>query len=50
MVECKNAPKDESNTGPASGGNPGGAQPQQPAPQGQAPQGQQQAPAPNSQP
>ena len=30
VVECKNAPKDESNTGPASGGNPGG-QPQQPA-------------------
>ena len=24
VVECKNAPKDESNTGPASGGNPGG--------------------------
>ena len=42
VVECKNAPKDESNTGPASGGNPGG-QPQQPAPQGQVtpPQGQQ---------
>ena len=43
VVECKNAPKDESNTGPASGGNPGG-QPQQPA---------QPAPtqtAPNSQP
>jgi foldase protein PrsA len=31
VVECKNAPKDESQTGPASGGNPGGAQPQQPA-------------------
>jgi foldase protein PrsA len=30
VVECKNAPKDESQTGPASGGNPG-AQPQQPA-------------------
>jgi foldase protein PrsA len=29
VVECKNAPKDESDTGPASGGNPGG-QPQQP--------------------
>jgi foldase protein PrsA len=43
VVECKNAPKDESNTAPASGGNPGGAQPQQPAPQ-------QQAPAPNNQP
>ena len=45
VVECKNAPKDESNTGPASGGNPGGQpqQPAQPAPQGQsAPQGQQQ--------
>jgi foldase protein PrsA len=44
VVECKNAPKDESNTTPASGGNPGG-QPQQPAPQGQPtpapPQGQQ---------
>jgi foldase protein PrsA len=43
VVECKNAPKDESNTGPASGGNPSG-QPQQPA---------QPAPtqtAPNSQP
>jgi len=42
VVECKNAPKDESNTGPASGGNPGGQpqqpqQPQQPTP----PQGQQ---------
>jgi foldase protein PrsA len=31
VAECKNAPKDESDTGPASGGNPGG-QPQQPAP------------------
>ena len=30
VAECKNAPKDETNTGPASGGNPG-AQPQQPA-------------------
>jgi foldase protein PrsA len=30
VVECKNAPKDESNTTPASGGNPGG-QTQQPA-------------------
>jgi foldase protein PrsA len=29
VAECKNAPKDETNTGPASGGNPGG-QPQQP--------------------
>lgn len=29
VVECKNAPKDEADTGPASGGNPGG-QPQQP--------------------
>ena len=31
VVECKNAPKDESDTGPASGGNPGGQAPQQPA-------------------
>ena len=30
VAECNNAPKDESSTGPASGGNPG-AQPQQPA-------------------
>jgi foldase protein PrsA len=30
VAECKNAPKDETNTGPASGGNPG-ATPQQPA-------------------
>ncbi len=27
VAECKNAPKDETDTGPASGGNPGGAQP-----------------------
>jgi foldase protein PrsA len=38
VVECKNAPKDETDTGPASGGNPG-AQPQQPA---------QPAPTPNA--
>ena len=30
VAECENAPKDETDTGPASGGNPGG-QPQQPA-------------------
>jgi foldase protein PrsA len=30
VVECKNAPKEESDTGPASGGNPTGQQPQQP--------------------
>jgi foldase protein PrsA len=46
VVECKNAPKDESNTGPASGGNPGGAQqpqqPAQPAPAQPAPNQQQQ--------
>jgi len=31
VAECKNAPKDETDTGPASGGNPGGPQqPQQP--------------------
>jgi foldase protein PrsA len=27
VAECKNAPKDKTDTGPASGGNPGGAQP-----------------------
>ena len=33
VAECKNAPKDETDTGPASGGNPGGQQPPaQPAP------------------
>jgi len=33
VAECKNAPKDETNTGPASGGNPGGQQqPAQPTP------------------
>jgi foldase protein PrsA len=37
VAECKNAPKDESDTGPASGGNPGG-QPQQPAPSPENPQ------------
>jgi foldase protein PrsA len=34
VAECNNAPKDESNTGPASGGNPGG----QPAPQAPTPE------------
>jgi foldase protein PrsA len=38
VAECKNAPKDESETGPASGGNPGGQQPQQPAPSPENPQ------------
>jgi foldase protein PrsA len=40
VAECKNAPKDESNTGPASGGNPGGQpqQPAQPAPTPETPQ------------
>ena len=35
VPECANAPKDETDTGPASGGNPGGqpGQPQQPTPQ-----------------
>jgi foldase protein PrsA len=33
IAECSNAPKEKTNTGPASGGNPGGAQPAQPAPQ-----------------
>jgi len=36
VAECKNAPKDETDTGPASGGNPGG-QPQQPAQPAPAP-------------
>jgi foldase protein PrsA len=41
VAECKNAPKDETDTGPASGGNPSGqqpAQPAQPTPTPQAPQ------------
>jgi foldase protein PrsA len=42
VAECKNAPKDETDTGPASGGNPSG-QPQQPA------QPSQPAPAPQDQ-
>jgi foldase protein PrsA len=48
IAECKNGPKEKTDTGPASGGAPGGAQPQ--APQQQAPGGatpqapQQQAP------
>ncbi len=34
IAECSNAPKEKTNTGPASGGNPGGAQPApQPAPE-----------------
>jgi len=39
VAECKNAPKDETDTGPASGGNPGGQpqQPAQPAPTPEAP-------------
>jgi len=44
VAECKNAPKDESGAGPASGGAPGGAPQGAPgAPQG-APQGTPQAP------
>jgi len=30
IPECKNGPKEKTDTGPASGGTPGGAQPQQP--------------------
>jgi foldase protein PrsA len=42
VAECKNAPKESTETGPAAGGAPGGQQPQpQPAPQ---PQPQQPAP------
>ena len=37
VAECKNAPKDETNTGPASGGNPGAQQPA-PTPTPQTPQ------------
>jgi foldase protein PrsA len=33
VAECANAPKDETDTGPASGGNPGGPQQGQPTPQ-----------------
>ena len=44
VAECKNAPKDGTDTGPASGGNPSGQQPAQPAQPAQptpAPQDQQ---------
>jgi foldase protein PrsA len=44
VVECKNAPKEESDTGPASGGNPTGQQPQQPPQQPAQPDTQQQQP------
>jgi foldase protein PrsA len=37
VAECKNAPKDATDTGPASGGNPGG-QPAQPTPTPETPQ------------
>jgi foldase protein PrsA len=46
IVECSNAPKDETDTGPASGGNPGAPQqpqqPQQPAQPAPAPSDPQQ--------
>jgi foldase protein PrsA len=39
VAECKNAPEDQTTSGPASGGNPGGQQqPAQPAPTPQTPQ------------
>jgi foldase protein PrsA len=43
VVECNNAPKNEADTGPASGGNPSGQtqQPQQPAQPAPTPQDQQ---------
>jgi foldase protein PrsA len=41
VAECKNAPKDETDTGPASGGNPSGQQPGQPAQPTPTPQDQQ---------
>jgi foldase protein PrsA len=40
VAECKNAPKESTETGPASGGAPGGQQPQPQAPSQQAPQQQ----------
>ena len=48
VAECKNAPKEKTNTGPASGGNPNAQpppQPQQPQPQQQP---QQPAPTPEN--
>ncbi len=38
IAECKNGPKEKTNTGPAPGGAPGGGAPQQPPPSGGAPQ------------
>lgn len=38
IAECSNAPKEETDTGPASGGNPGGTQQPAPAPTPQTPQ------------
>ena len=51
IAECKNAPKEKTDTGPVSGGSPGGQQAPQQAPQGgaaPAPQGG--APAPQQAP
>jgi foldase protein PrsA len=49
VAECKNAPKDSTNTGPASGGTPG-AQPQQPAAPAPAPAQPQSPQSPPQQP
>jgi foldase protein PrsA len=38
IAECDNAPKEKTNTGPASGGNPGGAPQPSPTPNQQSPQ------------
>jgi foldase protein PrsA len=38
IAECKNAPKDESDTGPASGGNPGGQPQPTPTPTPETPE------------
>ena len=46
IAECKNAPKEKTNTGPASGGTPGGAQPQGGTPVPQEGGGAQQVPVP----
>jgi foldase protein PrsA len=50
IAECKNGPKEKTDTGPASGGSPGGAQPQQTpqAPQTPPSGGAPQQPAPPS--
>ncbi len=51
IAECKNGPKEKTNTGPASGGAPGGgATPQTPQTPQQAPQGGGATPTPTPSP